>query len=167
MEYLYKAFVDVLIEIKTMDAMNNFKISLSFCLLEYVMVVASFEAHSQIKGKFYKWIVLYREIYKNNISEANMKFGLIYLSAEFRYKLLMSCVRIFFNVNKTNSQKRFKDMFNCFMEFNLFFCTRYNWVLAQVLNSFWGFFFWSILTFYKHLCFSIHIDGKLKLYIRM
>ena len=66
MEYLYKAFVDVLIEIKTMDAMSNFKLFISFCLLEYVMVGTSFEAHSQIKGKFYnkKWIVLYREIYK-------------------------------------------------------------------------------------------------------
>ena len=52
MEYLYKAFVDVLIEIKTMDAMSNFKLFISFCLLEYVMVVTSFEAHSQMKGKF-------------------------------------------------------------------------------------------------------------------
>ena len=67
------------------------------------MVVVSFEPHSQIKGKLYfiQWIVIHWEIYKNNISEANIKFGLIYLSAEFRYKL-MSGVRIFFNVITTN-----------------------------------------------------------------
>ena len=40
--------------------MSYFIISLSFCLLECVMVVVSFEPHSQIKGNFYiiQWIIL-------------------------------------------------------------------------------------------------------------
>ena len=65
MGYLYKAFhgCGCVNWNKTMGVMSYFIISLSFCLLECVMVVVSVEPLSQIKGKFYiiQWIVLLLE----------------------------------------------------------------------------------------------------------
>ena len=70
-----------------MDAMSNFKLYILFCLLECVMVVLSVDPHSQIKGKFYfmQWVVLAWVIFKNYISEKNMKLDLVYCFVVFRY----------------------------------------------------------------------------------
>ena len=115
-----------------MDTMNNFKIYLSFCLFECVMVGVSVEHHSQISHFYYMdRILLYWEIYKNIIWEAIIKFGPTSLSAEFRYWNILtfqhisysiSGVHIFFNAITTNSQKRFKNFFDSFIEFDLKFC---------------------------------------------
>ena len=68
MGYLYKAFhgCGCVNCNKTFGEMSYFIISLSFCLLECVMVVVSVEPHFQIKGNFtlYSGLFYYWNFYK-------------------------------------------------------------------------------------------------------